>query len=268
MYLLMALIAVPFVFPIYWMLATGLKTYGEVFKTPPDVWPSNPRWQNFLEPFNTSPFLQQIFNSIYIAVVVTAAILIVATLAGYAFARITFRGRGVLFVLLLTALLVPQEVTILPLFQLLDSFGLVNTHLAVILPETFGAAMVVGIFLMRQFFLGLPDELEQSGRVDGLGRAGLFFWVALPLARAPLAALAILTFLSSWDSVLLPLVFLRRQELWTIPQALLGFVDVNTGTPIWNLQMAGTFLSVIPVLIVFFLAQRQFVQGIAGTGIK
>ena len=240
MYLLMTIIALPFVFPIYWMFASGLKRYGDVFANPPVLWPEEPQWQNFLAPFQNGPFLQQFGNSLYIAFLVTVGVLTVASLAGYAFARIQFWGRKVLFVILLTALLIPAEVTILPLFQLLTAFGWVNTHLALIVPAIFGPPMVLGIFLMRQFFLSMPEELEQAGRIDGLGRFGLFWRIALPLAKSPMAALAILSFLSSWNELLEPLVFLRTQELWTIPQALNAMTDPYTGTPIWHTQMAAS----------------------------
>lgn len=268
MYTLMLLIAVPFLAPLYWMVATAVKRYNDVFKSPPDWWPSPAHWSNFLEPFLTKPFLQQLGNSLYIATVVTLGVLTVSAIAGYAFARIRFPGRSVIFILLLAGLLIPPEVTILPLFQILDGFGWIDSHLAVILPDMFGSLMVLGIFLLRQFFITLPNELEQAGRIDGLGHFGLFRWIALPLAKAPLAALAILTFLSSWNELLMPLVFLRKEQLWTVPQALVGFTDANTGAPIWNIQMAATAISIIPVLAVFVFAQKSFIQGIAGTGIK
>lgn len=267
-YVLMALVAVPFIFPIYWMFVTGLKPLGEVFENPPVLWPENPQWQNYITPFTTTPFLQQFFNSLYIAAVSTVGVLAVSSLAGYAFARIRFRGSSVLFILLLSALLIPAEVTIIPLFRMMDAFGWIDTHLSLIMPSIFGVPMVLGVFLTRQFFLSMPVELEQAGRIDGLGRFGIFWRIALPLARAPLAALAILTFLGSWNEFLEPLVFLRSRELWTIPLALQSFTDPATNIPIWNVQMAATTLSVLPVLLVFFVAQRQFVQGIAGTGIK
>lgn len=268
MYVLLTLVAVPFVFPVYWMFSTALKTYGDVFENPPAFFPANPQWQNFLTPFTSGPFLQQFFNSLYIATLTTIGVLAVASLAGYAFARIQFRGRSILFIVLLSALLVPPEVTIIPLFRLVSAFGWVDTHLSLIVPSIFGVPAVLGIFLMRQFFISMPLELEQAGRVDGLGRFGIFARIALPLAKAPMAALAILTFLNSWNDFLEPLVFLRSRELWTVPIALQSFTDPITGIPIWNVQMAATTLSVIPVLLVFFVAQRQFVQGIAGTGIK
>ncbi|WP_286720866.1 carbohydrate ABC transporter permease [Microbacterium sp. UBA1612] len=268
MFALMGLIAIPFVFPVYWMFSTALKTYGGVFESPPVLFPAEPQWHNFLAPFSQGPFLQQFINSLYIATLTTAGVIAVASLAGYAFARIQFRGRNALFVMLLSALLVPPEVTIIPLFRLISAFGWVDSHLSLIVPSMFGVPAVLGIFLMRQFFISLPVELEQAGRVDGLGRFGIFWRIAMPLAKAPVAALAILTFLNSWNDFLEPLVFLRSREMLTIPIALQSFTDPITGVPIWNVQMAATTLSVLPVLAVFVIAQRQFVQGIAGTGIK
>ncbi|MBF4514099.1 carbohydrate ABC transporter permease [Plantibacter sp. VKM Ac-2885] len=268
LYLLLVATVIPFVFPLYWMFVTALRPLGDVFANPPSLWPADPQWQNFIAPFVTGPFLHQFFNSVYIATVCTLGVLGVSSLAGYAFARIEFRGREILFVLLLAALLIPSEVTIIPLFRLLRSFGWIDSHLALIVPGIFGVPCVLGVFLMRQFFKSMPGELEQAARIDGLGRFGIFTRIALPLARGPLAALAILSFLNSWNEFLEPLVFLPSKELWTLPVALQSFTDPYTGIPIWNVQMAATFLSVLPVLAVFLVAQRQFVQGIAGTGIK
>ena len=267
-YLVLAVLAIPFVFPVYWMIVTGLKPLGEVFANPPVLWPASPQWSNYLTPFRDGEFARQFLNSTYIATLSTLGVLVVASLAGYAFARIRFRGNTVLFIMLLSALLIPVEVTIIPLFRLMGWFGWIDTHWPLLLLPVFGGFSVLGTFLMRQFFIALPAELEQAGRVDGLGRWGLFWYVALPLARPPLAALAILAFLNSWNEFLEPLVFLRSRELWTIPLALNSFADPSTGIPIWNVQMAATSLSVLPVLIVFVFAQRHFVQGIAGTGIK
>lgn len=268
LYVLLTLVAVPFLLPLYWMFSTAIKSRGAVFENPPQFFPADPQWQNFVTVFQEGPFLLQFFNSVYIATITTVGVLLFASLAGYAFARIEFRGRGVLFILLLSALMVPSEATIIPMFRLIAAFGWVDNHLSLIVPSIFGVPVVLGVFLMRQFFLSMPIELEQAGRVDGLGRLGLFFRIALPLAKAPLAALAILTFLNSWNDFLEPLVFLRSTEQFTLPLALNSLTEPTTGNPIWNLQMAATTLSVFPVLAVFLVAQRQFVQGIAGTGIK
>lgn len=269
-YALLTLLALPFLLPVYWMVVSGLKTRGEVFAQPSlsALWPADPQWQNLIQPFRDGPFLQQFWNSFYIAVVTTAGVLAIASLAGYAFGRIRFRGRGVLFVMLLSTLLLPPEVTITPLFRLVDSLGWIDSHLALIIPHAFGVPCVLGVFLMRQFFLGLPTELEQAAWVDGLTRFGFFWRIAIPLAKAPLATLAILSFLNTWNTFLEPLVFLRSREMWTVPVALQAITDPYTGIPIWNLQMAATTLSVLPVIVVFVLAQRYFVQGIANTGIK
>lgn len=268
LYLLLVVLAVPFVFPLYWMFVTAVRPLGDVFANPPSLWPTDPQWQNFVTPFTTGPFLQQFGNSVYISTVCTVGVLAVSSLAGYAFARIEFRGRDAMFVVLLAALLIPSEVTIIPLFRLLRGFGWIDSHLALIVPGVFGVPCVLGVFLMRQFFRSMPGELEQAARIDGLGRFGIFARIALPLARGPLAALAILSFLNSWNEFLEPLVLLPSRELWTLPVALQSFTDPYTGIPVWNVQMAATFLSVLPVLAVFLVAQRQFVQGIAGTGIK
>lgn len=266
-YVLLAIVAVPFFFPLYWMVVTGLKPLGEVFANPPALVPRSPQWENFTGLF-TGPFLRQFANSLYISTISTLGVLAVASLAGYAFARIKFPGQSILFVTLLTALLIPAEVTIVPLFRLMRTFGWIDSHLSLIIPGIFGIPCVLGIFIMRQFFRQLPDELEQAASIDGLGRLGIFLRIAMPLAKAPLAALAILTFLNSWNDFLEPVVFLPSREMWTIPVALQSFSDPYTGLPIWNLQMAAASASVIPVIVVFLLAQKQFVQGIAGTGIK
>lgn len=267
-YLVLTIAVVPFVFPIYWMVVTGFKPLDEVFANPPKLVPDWSQWENYLEPFRLGPFAQQFWNSLYIAALSTLGVLVVSSLAGYAFARIEFRGASVIFFVLLSALLLPSEVTIIPLFRLMDSFGWIDTPLPLIVLPVFGGFSVVGTFLMRQFFRSMPIELEHAGRVDGLGRFGIFIRIALPLARAPLAALAILAFLNSWNDFLEPLIFLRSREKWTLPLALDSFTDAYTGMPIWNVQMAASAMTAVPVIIVFLFAQRQFVEGIAGTGIK
>lgn len=267
LYLLILVLLVPFVFPLWWMISSSLKTTAEVFAFPPVLWPADPQWSNYARVFELQPFAQQFFNSLYIAVIVTAGVLLVSSMAGYAFARIRFKGANLLFLLLLGGLLVPREVIIIPLFQMMRSAGFVDSHIPLIIIPMFGAQSVFGTFLMRQFFLGLPLELEEAARLDGLGRWGIYRRVALPLATAPLAALTIITFLQTWDMFLEPLVFLSTPERFTLPLALTQFSDAYGG-PIWNVQLAGTTLMTLPVLLVFVLAQRHFIQGIAQTGLK
>ncbi|MFI7068309.1 carbohydrate ABC transporter permease [Kribbella sp. NPDC050124] len=258
---------VPFVFPIWWMATTSLKPVTEIFAFPPSLLPGSPTLDAYRQVFELQPFGRQYVNSLYIALAVTVLTLAVSALAGYAFARIKFRGAGVVFVIVLTGLLVPNEVTIIPLYRMFDALGLVDTHWPLILVPALGAPSVLATFIMRQFFITLPGELEEAGRVDGLGRFGLFWRVCLPLARPAIGAVSIFTFLHSWNLYLEPIVFLSSKEKFTIPQALTQYVDAYGG-PMWNTQLAAATLSALPVLIIFVLAQRQFVEGLAQTGLK
>jgi len=263
----LCILAVPFVFPLLWMLSSSLKPLAQVLSLPPNLIPANPTLQPYIDVFEQQPFAQQYWNSLYIAVVVTVCSIAVASLAGYAFARISFPGVNALFLVVLLGLLLPSEVTIVPLFQLFSGMGLIDTHWPLILIPVFGAPSVMGIFIMRQFFIALPGELEEAGQIDGLSRFGIFRRIALPLAGPAIASVAIFTFLHSWNMFLEPLVFLTTKTNFTLPLALTQYVDL-TSTPIWNVQMAAATLTVIPVLVVFIFAQRQFVQGLAHTGLK
>jgi multiple sugar transport system permease protein len=167
----------------------------------------------------------------------------------------------------LAGLLIPSEVTIVPLFQMFNTLGLVNTHWPILLVTSFGAPSVLATFIMRQFFIALPGELEEAARLDGLGRFAIWWRIALPLARPALAAVAIFTFLNVWNLYLEPTVYLTTPELFTLPQALTRFVDAYSG-PMWNVQLAAATMTALPVLIVFVVAQRQFVEGLAQTGLK
>ncbi len=265
--LALALMAVPFVYPTIWMISTSLLPIHEVFASPPVLVPSDPRWENYARVFEMQPFARQYWNSLYIAVLVTAGTLVVSAMAGYAFARVRFRFSGAVFVLVLTGLMVPAEVTIIPIFRMVQAAGLIDSHVPLIVIPVLGAPAALAVFIMRQFFISLPGELEDAGRMDGLGRWGVFLRVALPLAKAPLSAVAIVAFLRSWDLYLEPLVLVTSRENLTLPIALTSFSD-GLGQNIWNVQMAATTLSVLPVLIVFVLAQRNFVEGLTQTGLK
>ncbi|NUP21423.1 MAG: carbohydrate ABC transporter permease [Streptomyces sp.] len=267
LYGLLCVLCVPFVFPTWWMATSSLKPVSEIFAFPPSLWPGRPTLEAYRQVFELQPFAQQYWNSLYIAVVVTLGTLAVSALAGYAFARIRFRGSNVLFVVVLTGLLIPSEVTIVPLFQLFHGWGLTDTHWPLILVPVLGAPSVLATFIMRQFFLVLPRELEEAAAVDGLGRFATFGRIALPLARPALGAVAIFTFLHSWNLYLEPIVFLSSPEKFTLPQALTQFVDAYGG-PMWNVQLAAASMTALPVLVVFVVAQKQFVEGLAHTGLK
>jgi multiple sugar transport system permease protein len=267
LYGLLCTLAIPFVFPTWWMVTSSVKPISQIFAFPPEIIPSSFDWSTYADVFRLQPFAQQYWNSCYIAAIVTIGTTAVSSLAGYAFARIKFPGANLLFMVVLLGLLIPSEVTIVPLFQIFLKWGMINTHWPLILIPIFGAPSVFATFVMRQFFIALPVELEEAARVDGLGRFKIFWTIALPLAKPALAAVAIFTFLHSWNLYLEPIVFLTSPEKFTLPQALTQYVDAYQG-PMWNIQLAAATLTALPVLIVFIFAQRQFIEGLAHTGLK
>lgn len=266
-YGLLCLLLIPFVFPTWWMVTSSLKPISDIFVFPPQLFPTHPDWSTYKQVFTVQPFAQQYWNSAWIAAVVTTATLAISSMAGYAFARIRFPGANALFIVVLTGLLIPSEVTIVPLFRMFLKLGWVNTHWPLVLIPVFGAPSVFATFVMRQFFIALPQELEEAARVDGLGRFKIFRTIALPLARPALASVAIFTFLHSWNLYLEPIVFLSTPSMFTLPQALTQYTDAYGG-PMWNIQLAAATLTALPVLIVFVLAQKQFVEGLAHSGLK
>lgn len=262
----LSLLALVSLFPFWWMLTTSLKEPARIFVFPPQLWPSPIRWENYADVLRTQPFHVYYWNSLYIATLVTLGTCCLASLAGYGFARLRFPFRNALFVLLLSALMVPVEVTAVPNFILMRTFGLVNTHVPLILPPVLGASGVFGVFLMRQFFLTVPVELEEAAKLDGLTPFGTFWRIVLPLANAPLATLAIFTFLASWNEFFDPLIYLNSKPLYTLPLALALYTD-EAGTA-WHLLMAASVLATLPLIVIFFVAQRRFIEGIALTGLK
>ncbi|MGK6313509.1 carbohydrate ABC transporter permease [Neorhizobium sp. DT-125] len=267
LYGLMCVLLIPFVFPTWWMVTSSVKPISDIFAFPPQLVPQSYDWTTYSKVFELQPFVQQYWNSAYIAAVVTIGTMVVSSMAGYAFARIRFPFANTIFMIVLLGLLIPSEVTIVPLFQMFLKAGMVNTHWPLILVPIFGAPSVFATFVMRQFFVTLPSELEEAARVDGLGRFKIFRKIALPLARPALASVAIFTFLHSWNLFLEPIVFLSSADKFTLPQALTQYTDAYGG-PMWNIQLAAATLTALPVLIVFIIAQKQFVEGLAHTGLK
>ncbi|MBA8876470.1 carbohydrate ABC transporter permease [Phyllobacterium myrsinacearum] len=263
----MCVLLIPFVFPTWWMVTSSFKPVSDIFAFPPQLIPRSFDFTTYGQVFTLQPFAKQYWNSAYIAAVVTAGTMGISSMAGYAFARIRFPFANAIFMVVLLGLLIPSEVTIVPLFQLFLKLGMVNTHWPLILVPIFGAPSVFATFVMRQFFISLPVELEEAARVDGLSRFKIFTRIALPLARPALASVAIFTFLHSWNLYLEPIVFLSSADKFTLPQALTQFTDAYGG-PMWNIQLAAATLTALPVLIVFIIAQKHFVEGLAHTGLK
>lgn len=264
--LALSIAAIPFVFPFLWMVSSGFKSAAEIFGSASLV-PREWQWGNFVEIFTYQPFARQYFNSLYISLTVTAVTLFIASLAGYALARLRFAGASLVGLFLVSALMVPEEVTIIPNFFLMKRLDLIDSHWPLILLPVFGPHGIVATFLMRQYFLALPKELEEAGRMDGLSRFGVWWRVALPMSRPALGAVAIITFLHSWNLFLEPLIFVSSLEKFTLPLALANFTDPY-GAPLWHLQLAATSFAVVPILIVYLIAQRQIIESFALSGVK
>jgi multiple sugar transport system permease protein len=260
--LVVGLIAV--VSPFVWMVLGSFKSEGELRQSPPTWWPQNPSFDNYTQLFSRLNFGRYFFNSTTVAVTVTIGNLLFCSMLGYALAMLEFKGKRALFALVIATLLIPGVVTFVPLFVLVANAGLVDT-----LPGLFLPFLVTpfGVFLMRQFILGLPRELLDAGRVDGAGELRIFGRIFLPLCGPALATLGILTFLGSWNNFLWPLVVAQSEDKYTLPVALALYSTGQNSTQ-YGLLLAGATVVVVPVLVVFLIFQRRFIEGIATTGIK
>ena len=263
-YLLLVLTALSMFLPFYWMVATSLKTEARVFAFPPEWIPNPVILDNYRYIFTELPFGLYVFNSLKISTLWTIGVLLSSSLAAYAFAWVPFRGRGTLFIITLAALMIPGQVTMIPLYIIMSRIGWVNTQLPLIVPAYFGSAF--GIFLLRQFFQTIPHELADAAKIDGCHHFGIYWRIMLPLSKAVLATLALLTFLGSWNDLLGPVIYLYDGDLFTLPLALTRFRG-NYYTQ-WAYMMAGATVSLAPILVVFLLTQKYFVQGVVLSGLK
>ena len=263
-YLILGLGLIVVMSPFLWMALSSVKTTGEIRRVPPTWWPEAPTLDNFRDLFSRLDFPQFFTNSAVVATAVTLGNLVFCSMLGYVLAKSEFAGKALLFRLVLGTLMIPGMVTLVPLFVMVANMGLVNTYWGLILPFL---AAPFGVFLMRQFFLGIPDELIDAARVDGASELRIFAQIVVPLAKPALATLGILTFLGSWNSFLWPLVVATTEDKYTLPVALALYSTGQNQTD-YGLLLAGALVVVVPVLVVFLLLQRYFVQGVAMTGIK
>ena len=261
LYLIMITASVIMLLPFFWMVSTSLKEPGAVFLYPPQWIPDPIDWSNYTRIFQVLPFSRFYLNSFIHAGSVTILQLITCSLAGYAFARLRFPGRDTLFMGYLATLMIPGQVVIIPNFILLRTIGWIDTYQALILPNAFSA---FGTFLLRQFFMSLPEELEDAARIDGCGYLGIYWYVILPLSKPALTSLTIFTFLGQWNNFIWPLIVINSVEMNTLTVGLRTLQgQYNTA---WTLLMAGSVLALLPILIMFFLGQRYFIKGVTLTG--
>ncbi|TCL86484.1 carbohydrate ABC transporter membrane protein 2 (CUT1 family) [Curtobacterium sp. PhB142] len=262
-YALLCLVTLLFVSPLIYMVATSLKPADQVFTTPPTLWGRSLEWDNYVQAFTYLPFARFILNGVFVAAVGTAINVAVAVLSGYAFSRLRWRGRNTVFLLFLVTLMIPQDVLVIPMYVMMQGFGWVDTFQALIIPWAFTA---LGAFLVRQFFLTVPQELDDAARVDGAGAIRTFFSVMMPLARPTMAVLAVFSFISYWNSFLWPLVIVNDVEArGTIPLGLQQFFGQQGSE--WNLVMAASVISMLPTVILLILLQKHLVKGIVTSGL-
>jgi multiple sugar transport system permease protein len=264
LYLLLTVAVVVVAAPFVWMVLGSLKPTTELRQVPPTWWPENPSLDNYSQLFSRLSFGTYFANSAIVALLVTAGNLLFCSMLGYALAMLEFRGKKLVFVAVLATLMIPGVVTFVPLFVLVANAGLVDTLPGLMLPFL---AAPFGVFLMRQFILGLPRDLLDAGRVDGAGELRIFARIILPLCGPALATLGILTFLGSWNNFLWPLVVAQTEDTYTLPVALALYAKGQNSTD-YGLLLAGATVVVIPILLLFLAFQRKVIEGIATTGIK
>ena len=262
-YTLLVVCSLAMLMPFVWMLSSSLKLDKDVFTFPIEWIPSNPRWKNYAEIWTTIPLAQFLKNTAKLTIIVTLLQLLTSSFAAYAFAKLQFKGRDILFLGYVATIAMPWQVYMVPQFILMRSFGLNNTHLAIIFLQAFSA---FGVFLMKQFYMSVPDELCEAARIDGMSEYRIWVRIMLPLSKPALSTLTIFTFVNTWNDFLGPLLYLTRMELKTIQIGLRMFISQYSSE--YGLIMAASVVALIPVVIVFLALQKFFVQGVATAGLK
>lgn len=265
-HLILATVTIAFMVPFYWMVISALKGKTDVFSVPIQWWPNPPRWENFAAAANYPgfPFLRFLGNSLFYAGSVTLGTVLSCAVVGYGFARLRFPGRDFLFIVTVATLMIPTIVTFIPTFVLFKSVGLLGGYAPLIAPSFFGSGFF--IFMMRQFFLGLPAELADAARVDGANEFRIFGQIMLPLVQPALLVMAVFTFLWTWHEFFTPLIYLSDPNQYPLSLGLYAFRSRRLTE--WHLMMAGATLTTLPLIIIFFLTQRYFLEGIKLTGLK
>lgn len=249
--------------PFLWGLSTSFKLPADVFTKDFRIWPTSWTIQNYVQAWNAIPFGRFMWNSLFVAVVVTISQVVTASLAGYAFGRLRFPGRDLIFALYLGTMMIPNHITLVPTYLILRALGMLDTYYSLTVPFL---AHPFGAFLMRQFFMSIPESLEDAARIDGLSRLGVLFRILLPISKPALAALSMFVFLFSWNDFLWPLIVINSESMRTI-QVGLAYFRTDIGTD-WTLLMAASTIATIPTILLLLAGQRYLVKGIASTGVK
>lgn len=263
-YALLIIVAAVLILPLYWMVSTALKSQSQMFQLPPTWIPNPVELNNFPMVFQEVPFGRFLINTVIIVVINIIGEVIAVSLVAYGFARLRFPGRSFLFLLMLSTLMIPYHVTLVPRFILFAELGWINTYLPLTVPAFTGSAFL--IFLVRQYMMSIPYDLDEAAYIDGASRFGVFWRIILPLSRPALVLVVVFTFVGTWNDFLQPLIYLNDPQLFTVSLGLSFFQGARETN--WNLLMAGSLLATIPPLVLFFIAQRQLIGGIAIEGLK
>ncbi len=251
--------------PFWVMISTSLMSTEQVFQFPPDFWPHPVHWENYLKVFQQVPMARYFFNSVVVSICTTVGQVLFSAMAAYGFSRLEFPKKNLIFMVFLITMMIPPQVNIVPLFFVMKTFHWVDTYPGLIVPGLFAA---FGVFLLRQWFNGLPKELEEAARMDGCNPFQIFIYVALPLAKPALVALGIFVFISSWNSFLWPLIITQSDTLRTLPVGIAALKSSYRDITDWSMLMAASTISIVPIVLVFLMGQRQFIQGILQGSVK
>lgn len=264
LHIILIIAALIMVFPFIWTISSSLKSVSQIFIIPPELIPKPFVWSNYIDSFQAMPFDRAYWNSFYISFLIVSIQLLTASMAAYAFAKIRFPGANFLFIFFLATMMIPKQVTMIPTYMIMSSIGWLDTHLTLIVPGALFNAF--SVFLLRQFMMGIPNELEEAAVMDGANPLRIYWNIVLPLIRPALAAVGIFAFMGTWNNFLEPLIYLSTPDLFTVPLLLNYFKGLHATN--WGLMMAGSTISIIPVLIIYIFAQKHIIEGVALTGIK
>lgn len=263
-HILLIFLSLTMLFPFLWMISTSLKSGSSIFAYPPELIPNPVNFQNYVDVFVKQPMLNGLLNSLEIAVFNTVGVLFFASMAAYSFAKLRFRGKKILFGVLLATMMIPSQVTLIPMYIWFKNLGWIDTYLPLIVPSILCNAY--GVFLLRQFFMTLPDSYMESAKLDGCSQPVIFFRIMLPLCVPAMATLGLFTFMGNWNNFLTPLIYLNTRTKFTLPLIIMSFQNMYYSD--WSLLMAASCVSVLPVIILYLCTGRYFMQGIVMTGLK
>ncbi|MDR2375449.1 MAG: carbohydrate ABC transporter permease [Treponema sp.] len=263
LYIFLSFCALATLIPVVWVFFTSFKASGEVFTFPPVLFPKRFLWSNYVKVWASSNYYRYFINTVIVSVCVVTGQLVTSSMAAYSFARLKYRGRDRIFLLYLGTLMIPGQVTMIPSFIMINALGWINTYMALIIPLIFTA---FGTFLLRQFFVTIPHELDEAAMIDGASYFTIYSKVILPLSKTALATLAVLTFLSTWNAFLWPLIVTRTDMMRTLTQGIINFRGRFRSD--WNLIMTSTIISIVPMILIYLNAQKYFIEGIAMSAVK